>query len=103
MIGRGAQGAPWTVAQIAHNLGFGPAVNVPRGPDLVRLVRHHYEDMLSFYGTTIGARVARKHLGWYCDTAGLDPSLKRQLQTESDPKAVLGMLDLLDQREGVAA
>ncbi|MEM6465095.1 MAG: tRNA dihydrouridine synthase DusB [Pseudomonadota bacterium] len=103
MIGRGAQGAPWTVAQIAHDLGFGPAVNVPQGTDLVRLVRHHYEDMLSFYGTTIGARVARKHLGWYCDTAGLDPSLKRQLQTESDPKAVLGMLDLLDQRDGVAA
>ena len=29
------------------------------------IVERHYEDMLSHYGTAVGLRIARKHLGWY--------------------------------------
>ncbi len=29
------------------------------------IVERHYEDMLSHYGTEVGVRIARKHVGWY--------------------------------------
>jgi tRNA-dihydrouridine synthase len=31
------------------------------------LVCEHYQDMLCYYGSELGTRVARKHLGWYVD------------------------------------
>ncbi|MFV0408946.1 MAG: tRNA dihydrouridine synthase DusB [Paracoccus sp. (in: a-proteobacteria)] len=70
MVGRGAQGAPWKLAEIGHTLYGAPAPAVPRGAALADLISAHYEDMLSFYGTDPGLRVARKHLGWYADAAG---------------------------------
>ncbi|MBD3763357.1 MAG: tRNA dihydrouridine synthase DusB [Rhodobacterales bacterium] len=71
MVGRGAQGAPWRLARIAADLGLGPAPVVPQGAALADLVVEHHEAMLSFYGRDLGLRVARKHLGWYLDAAGL--------------------------------
>ncbi len=71
MIGRGAQGAPWLLAQIAAAVYGTPAPNVPQGAALGDLVIGHYEDMLAFYGVDLGLRVARKHLGWYLEEAGL--------------------------------
>lgn len=70
MIGRGAQGAPWRLAQISHQLYGTPAPVVPEGAALADLVAGHYEDMMSFYGTDPGLRVARKHLGWYAEATG---------------------------------
>ncbi|WP_255435690.1 tRNA dihydrouridine synthase DusB [Paracoccus sp. S1E-3] len=70
MVGRGAQGAPWRLAQIAHQLYGTPAPVVPEGQALADLVAGHYEDMMSFYGTDPGLRVARKHLGWYAEATG---------------------------------
>ena len=70
MVGRGAQGAPWRLAQIAHALWGTPAPEVPRGAALADLVAGHYQDILSFYGRDLGLRVARKHLGWYADASG---------------------------------
>ena len=71
MIGRGAQGAPWRLAQIGAALfGTVPPV-VPQGAALGDLVVGHYEDMLAFYGIDLGLKVARKHLGWYLEEAGL--------------------------------
>ena len=67
MVGRGAQGAPWVLAQIAHELHDTPAPDVPQGAALADLVEEHYRDILEFYGTELGLRVARKHLGWYAD------------------------------------
>lgn len=70
MVGRGAQGAPWRLAQIAHELwGTKPPV-VPQAGALADAVACHYEDILSFYGETLGLRVARKHLGWYAEANG---------------------------------
>ena len=70
MIGRGAQGRPWALAQIAAELAGRAGPVVPRGAALADLVAGHYEAMLEFYGAELGNRVARKHLGWYLDGAG---------------------------------
>ncbi len=92
MVGRGIQGAPWRLAEIAHALYGTPAPIVPQGDALTDMVATHYEDMLSFYGTPLGLRVARKHLGWYMDGAGTPPALRRAILTEKSPATVLSLL-----------
>ena len=71
MVGRGAQGRPWRLAEIAHDLFAAPAPDIPAGAALADFVTAHYEDIISFYGSDPGLRVARKHLGWYADAAGI--------------------------------
>lgn len=92
MIGRGAQGKPWLLAQVSTDLTGGTAPVIPQGQDLVEMVSGHYEDMLSFYGTDLGNRTARKHLGWYMDEAETGPVLRREILTERDPAGVLSRL-----------
>jgi tRNA-dihydrouridine synthase B len=82
MIGRGAQGRPWCLAEIAAELFGTPAPIIPQGDALADLVIGHYQAMLSFYGADLGTRVARKHLGWYLDAAGT--SIDRALILTSD-------------------
>lgn len=91
MIGRGAQGAPWRLAEIAHALHGAPAPQVPKGAARADLVAEHYQDILSFYGTDLGLRVARKHLGWYLEAAGI-PSQRHALLTAATPEQVLRLL-----------
>ena len=71
MIGRGAQGRPWVLAQVAAGVFGKPAPVVPVGDALADMVVAHYEDMLGFYGLDLGIRIARKHLGWYLEAAGV--------------------------------
>ncbi|MEI6099204.1 MAG: tRNA dihydrouridine synthase DusB [Alphaproteobacteria bacterium] len=84
MIGRGAQGRPWLLAQIAHALFGTAAPVVPQGQALAELVGQHYQAILAFYGPNLGLRVARKHLGWYLDAAGLSAD-RAALVTAADP------------------
>jgi len=90
MVGRGAQGRPWRLAEIAHALFGAPAPMVPTGAALSALVAEHYEAMLTFYGTDVGVRVARKHLGWYLDAAGAQ--MRRPILTAPCPRQVLALL-----------
>jgi len=92
MVGRGTQGRPWLLAEIAHALWGAPAPEVPRGDALADMVAGHYQAMLGFYGGDLGLRVARKHLGWYMDRAGTGPALRRAVLTARDPGAVLHLL-----------
>ncbi|PVA11724.1 tRNA dihydrouridine synthase DusB [Pelagivirga sediminicola] len=102
MIGRGAQGRPWALAEVAHRLYGTPAPVVPQGAALVDMIGAHYEAMLDFYGPALGVRVARKHLGWYLD--GADALLRRQILTADSPATVLHLLPgALAQRTGLAA
>lgn len=103
MIGRGAQGRPWLLAQISAALYGTPAPNVPTGAELVDLVVRHYEAMLVFYGRDLGLRIARKHLGWYIDAANGAADLRARLMREFDPRAVLSCLpDALEPSEAAA-
>ncbi|EPX80300.1 tRNA dihydrouridine synthase DusB [Litoreibacter arenae] len=92
MIGRGAQGRPWALAEVAHRLHGTPAPDIPQGAALAEMVAAHYEDMLDFYGPDLGLRVARKHLGWYMDGAGTAAPLRREVLTAKSPRAVLSEL-----------
>ncbi|MFV0514016.1 MAG: tRNA dihydrouridine synthase DusB [Jhaorihella sp.] len=104
MVGRGAQGQPWLLGRIAHEIYGTPAPNVPEGSEFVDMVSSHYEAMLMFYGRDLGRRVARKHLGWYMDRAATGPVLRRSVLTGTDPVAVLRLLpDALSECERAAA
>ena len=95
MVGRGAQGAPWRLAQIAHELHGTPAPVVPQGAALAEAVAAHHDDILSHYGRDLGLRVARKHLGWYADAAGLpDPQAARAaLMAAASPAAAAAAIN----------
>jgi nifR3 family TIM-barrel protein len=92
MVGRGAQGQPWVLAQIAHDLFGTPAPKVPAKEAFVAIVQDHYRAMIDFYGPVLGNRVARKHLGWYMDTAGTNAAARKAVLTERDPACVLDLL-----------
>lgn len=92
MIGRGAQGAPWKLAQVAHEIYGTPAPQIPEGGRLGRMILDHYDDMLTFYGRDLGLRMARKHLGWYLDEAGL-PHARDPILTSTDPAEVIQLIE----------
>ena len=94
MVGRGTQGRPWLLAEIAHGLFGAPAPIVPEGAALTHMVSTHYEAMLTFYGEALGGRVARKHLGWYMERVGTGPILRREILTAPTPEAVLARLPM---------
>ncbi len=69
MIGRGAYGRPWIIAQAA---AFFRGSAAPAEPELrvqFETVVEHFEGVLAYYGERAGVQIARKHLGWY--SAGL--------------------------------
>jgi len=65
MIGRGCYGRPWFIGQVMEWLRRRRRLPDPPLAAQYRIVRGHYDDMLSHYGTEVGLRIARKHLGWY--------------------------------------
>ncbi|RBO54565.1 tRNA dihydrouridine synthase DusB [Rhodovulum sp. BSW8] len=103
MVGRGAQGRPWLLAEIGAWIAGRPAPKVPEGAALTDMVARHYEDMLGFYGADLGGRVARKHLGWYMDRVGTPAPLRRRVLTAPAGAAVLSLLPEALATEGRAA
>ncbi len=69
MVGRGAQGQPWFLGQLARRLQTGVAESLPSLPQQLGYIRTLYDEVCSHYGLRIGLRHARKHLGWALDVA----------------------------------
>ena len=93
MIGRGAYGKPWLLGQFMHWFKTGETIADPDIQTQYAILDEHYRDMLTLYGEDVGAKVARKHIGWY--TKGLPGSaeFRNQANKESDPHIVLKMLE----------
>jgi nifR3 family TIM-barrel protein len=107
MIGRGAYGAPWLPGRIALALETGD----PGEPSLAEqraIATAHFESMLEHYGMDLGARNARKHLGWYVARAAVDEaqakSWRARLCTEDHAPRVSRLLAMFyDAMEEAAA
>jgi tRNA-dihydrouridine synthase B len=91
MIGRGAQGRPWLLAQVTADLTGSAAPTIPTGLQLIDMISEHYEAMLSFYGVPLGLKCARKHLGWYMDDARTPAALRRAVLTAETPRKALAL------------
>jgi tRNA-dihydrouridine synthase B len=69
MIGRGAYGRPWFLAQVAHYLRAGALLPGPSLADQKAILLRHYAAIRAHFGEQAGVRLARKHIAWY--SAGL--------------------------------
>ena len=67
MIGRAAQGRPWIFREIRHFLETGTKMPPPEREEVRTLMNEHVTNLHQFYGAYLGARIARKHVGWYLD------------------------------------
>ena len=65
MIGRGAYGRPWILAQVAHFLATGERLSEPSLAQQHATLSEHYDAMLTHHGENPGVRLARKHVAWY--------------------------------------
>lgn len=65
MIGRGSYGRPWFPGQVAHFLKTGERLPEPDLELKLDTILKHYDAMLTHYGSELGMRNMRKHLGWY--------------------------------------
>ena len=66
MIGRAAQGNPWIFREIDHLLQSGNILAPPSLDEVQNVLINHLENLYDFYGSYMGVRIARKHIGWYC-------------------------------------
>lgn len=92
MVGRGAQGRPWVLRDIAHQLSGLPQPEAPGLSDLIDLIVGHYEAILSFYGIPLGLKNARKHLGWYLDGIEGAASTRALIFRAETPSEVISLL-----------
>jgi tRNA-dihydrouridine synthase B len=104
MIGRGAYGRPWLLAETISDLAGRPRLHAPDLAGLHTLICEHYDEMLLLYGVQAGVGIARKHLGWY--TKGLTGSaeFRNRVNQIAEPEAVLALMSgyfarLLDRGE----
>ncbi len=65
MVGRAAQGRPWIFREIAHYLATSTLLPAPYVAEVRRLMATHLQAHYEFYGSYLGVRTARKHIGWY--------------------------------------
>ena len=67
MIGRASHGAPWIFRAVNARLREGIAPPPLLRADVRDIILAHLDSLYSFYGEETGVRIARKHLGWYCE------------------------------------
>ncbi|HTT81267.1 MAG TPA: tRNA dihydrouridine synthase DusB [Stellaceae bacterium] len=92
MIGRGCYGRPWFVAQVTEWLRHRRRRPDPPLAVQYDLIRRHYGAMLSHYGTAVGVRIARKHLGWYSKGLPGSAEFRAAVNQTDDVPAVLALL-----------
>ncbi|WP_181705599.1 tRNA dihydrouridine synthase DusB [Chthonobacter rhizosphaerae] len=96
MIGRGAYGRPWAPGRIAEALRTGGEAVDPPVEEIRDTLVEHYEAILSLYGSALGVRIARKHIGWTFEAVAnphpAAPALKTRIFAAEEPGAVLADL-----------
>jgi tRNA-dihydrouridine synthase B len=67
MIGRASHGAPWIFRSVNAAVSEGIASPPLLRADVRDIILAHLHSLYLFYGEDTGVRIARKHLGWYCE------------------------------------
>lgn len=92
MVGRGACGRPWFLAELAAALTGRPLPVPPSAERRLAIATEHYEGLLAHYGTRLGTTLARKHLGWYLQHLPGGAAWRPRLLREEDSQRVLALL-----------
>jgi len=93
MIGRGAYGRPWLLAQVMHWWQTGETLESPGFDAQYQVLREHYLDMLGHYGEKVGVKIARKHLGWYTKGMHGSAEFRNRANFIDDPAVVLDEIE----------
>ncbi|MCC3306068.1 tRNA dihydrouridine synthase DusB [Sneathiella sp. HT1-7] len=88
MIGRGSYGRPWFVAQVADYLKTGIKRPDPDFDEQKSVLLEHYNALIGLYGSEVGVRVARKHLGWYSERLPGGENFRQRVVRLTDPDQV---------------
>jgi nifR3 family TIM-barrel protein len=92
LVGRGAFGRPWLIAQMQAAVRGEHVPSDPSEVEIWRVALAQYRGSLAHYGVELGRRVVRKHLGWYADNISGDKALRDRLVRASDPELLLAAL-----------
>jgi tRNA-dihydrouridine synthase B len=107
MIGRAAQGRPWIFREIAALLDGAGALPPPTPAAVRDIMLAHLRDLYDFYGPVPGARIARKHIGWYCTERPHAEAFRRSVMQVASAEAQLAMVrdyfDALSEAPAAAA
>ena len=98
MVGRGVIGKPWLISQISACVNKEPLPSSPKGLSLIEVIVGHYDEILSFYGESLGVRIARKHLKRYLDIFGLSKKSSTDFLTENSAKELIRKLFEIPER-----
>jgi tRNA-dihydrouridine synthase B len=92
MIGRGCYGRPWFAHQVTVWLEERIRISEPRLEEQLEIIEGHYEDMLLHYGTDVGVRIARKHVGWYSKGLSGSAEFRAAINQMADPRQVRALI-----------
>ncbi|BBK37286.1 putative tRNA-dihydrouridine synthase [Allostella sp. ATCC 35155] len=92
MIGRGAYGRPWFLAQAMEFLRSGRRLPDPPLAEQRDILLEHYEAMLGHYGREPGLMVARKHVGWYSKGLPASSEFRARVNQTHDPEEVRALI-----------
>ena len=93
MIGRGAQGNPWIFREINHYLLTGEKLPAPELAEVQSVLIEHVSNVHQFYGEFLGARIARKHVGWYLADHDKDRRFRARFNAIDDAQEQLDELN----------
>ncbi len=93
MIGRGAQGNPWIFREILHYLQTGELLPAPEMTEVRSVLLEHVSNVHQFYGDFMGAKIARKHVGWYLAEHDEERVFRSVFNTIDDAQQQLDMLN----------
>jgi len=93
MIGRAAQGRPWIFREILHFLVHGVELAPPTVAEARAIVARHLDEHYAFYGHEAGARIARKHIGWYAKDLAGGETLRREVNAAESTAAQIAAVN----------
>lgn len=92
MIGRAAQGYPWIFRETSHYLKTGEQLAKPSLSEFKRTITLHLNGLYTLYGEKTGYRIARKHVGWYCQYLQNGSELRKKFNTLESSQQQLDLI-----------
>ena len=92
MIGRGAKGNPWIFHEIKTALQTGEILPRPTIPEVLQMIRRHYELMIQYKGEKTAVFEMRKHISWYTGGFPSSSHLRNELMKKTDYEGVKELL-----------
>jgi tRNA-dihydrouridine synthase B len=79
MLGRATHGTPWIFRAVNSFLFADDSPPTLARAEVRDIILAHLESLYVFYGEDAGVRIARKHLGWYCEHLPDSANVRRSL------------------------